>query len=100
MRKDYNPPLRVVRLIATRMSDEERGPVVWMRSDDAGHCLVVDGELVWVYGPRRHELAVVHLDDALPRGDVVVRDIAGVAPSEVVRVVKVDTDTPRRGMLA
>ena len=38
--------------------------------------------------------------DPRPRGDVVVRDIAGVAPSEVVRVVKVDTDTPRRGMLA
>lgn len=100
MTEDYNPPLRVVQLIATRMSDEERGPMVWMRGDDAARRLVVDGELVWVYGPRRHELATVRVDDALPRGDIVVRDIAGVAPSEIVRIVKIDTDTPRHGMLA
>lgn len=97
----HNPPLRVIRLIATRRGDPERGPKIWMRKDDADHRLVVDGELVWVYGPRRHELATVEIDDTLPRGDVVLRDIAGASPSEVVKVVKVDTDTPPgRGILA
>lgn len=96
----YNPPLRVVRLIATRIGDAERGPMIWMRSDDAAHRLLVDGELVWVYGPRRHELATLRVDDSLPRGDVVLRDIAGASPSEVVRVTKPDLDTQRRGTLA
>jgi hypothetical protein len=97
----HNPPLRVLDLIATRMGDPDRGPVIWMRTDDANLRLLVDGELVWVYGPRRHELATVHIDDSLPRGDVVLRDIAGASPSEIIKVVKVDTDTPpRRGALA
>lgn len=96
----YNPPLRVVRLIATRMTDTERGPMIWMRSDDAAHRMLVDGELVWVYGPRRHELATLRVDDSLPRGDVVLRDIAGASPSEEVRVIKPDLDTRRRGTLA
>jgi hypothetical protein len=55
---------------------------------------VDDGELVWVYGPRRHELAVTIYDETVPKGGVVVRDIAGVAVSEIVRLVKVDTDRP------
>ncbi len=96
----YNPPLRVIRLIATRAGDAERGSAIWMRGDDAAHRLLVDGELVWVYGPRRHELATLRVDDSLPRGDVVLRDIAGASPSEVVRVVKPDLDTRRRGTLA
>ncbi len=96
----YNPPLRVVRLIATRSGDAERGPMIWMRGDDAAHRMLVDGELVWVYGPRRHELATLRVDDSLPRGDVVLRDIAGASPSEVVRVIKPDLDTRRRGTLA
>lgn len=96
----YNPPLRVVRLIATRMTDAERGPMIWMREDDAARRMLVDGELVWVYGPRRHELATLCIDNSLPRGDVVLRDIAGSSPSEIVRVIKPDTDTSRRGMLA
>ena len=33
--------------------------------------LLSDGELVWVHGPRRQELATVRIDDTLPRGDVV-----------------------------
>ena len=46
----------------------------------------------------RHACAI---DDSLPRGDVVLRDVAGASPSEIVTVVKVDTDSPpRRGMLA
>ena len=34
----------------------------------------------------------MRLDDTLVRGDVSLRDIAGVAPSELVRVVKPDLD--------
>lgn len=94
----HNPPLEVIRLIATRSGDVERGPMVWLRSDDAALRLVMDGELVWVYGPRRHELATVAIDDSLPRGCVVLRDVAGASPSEIVKLVKVDTDAPpRRG---
>ena len=62
---------------------------------DAADRLLNEGELAWVYGPRRHELAEVQLDDSLKRGDVVLRDIAGVAPSEIIRVIKPDMD--RRG---
>ncbi len=48
-----------------------------LNADEARFRLLVDGELVWIYGPRRHELAPVLIDDAVPRGGVVVRDIAG-----------------------
>lgn len=101
MSTPYNPPLRVVRLIATREGDPERGPMIWMSAEDATARLLVDGELVWVYGPRRHELATMHIDDSLPRGDVVLRDVVGASPSETVTVMKIDTDTPpSRGVLA
>ena len=100
MNELYNPPLRVARLIATLPRDPERGPRVWMRKDEADRRLLVDGELVWVYGPRRHELATLAIDDTLPRGDVVLRDVVGASPSESVRIQKVDTDTPRRRDLA
>lgn len=92
----YNPPLRVLRLIATRAGDAVRGPLVRIRADDAWLRMVQDGELVWVYGPRRHELATVEVDDSLPRGEVVLRDLVGASPSEVVRLVKPDLDTPPR----
>lgn len=92
----YNPPLRVARLVATRTDDAERGPLVRIRTDDAWLRMVQDGELVWVYGPRRHELATVVLDDSLPRGEVVLRDIVGASPSEVIQLVKPDLDTPQR----
>lgn len=96
-----NAPLRVIRLIATRSGDADRGSAIWMHPDDARRRLMLDGELVWVHGPRRHELATLNYDDEMPRGDVVLRDIAGASPSEIVTVVKVDTDSPpRRGMLA
>ncbi len=101
MSTPYNPPLRVVRLIATREGDPERGPMIWMSAEDSTARLLVDGELVWVYGPRRHELATMHIDDSLPRGDVVLRDVVGASPSETVTVMKIDTDTPpSRGVLA
>jgi len=58
--------------------------------------MLQDGELVRIEGPRRQETAVLRVDDATPRGSVVVRDVAGVAPSEIVRVRKIETDLPRR----
>jgi anaerobic selenocysteine-containing dehydrogenase len=92
----YSPPLQVVQFIGTRRGDPERGPLVRMRAEEAARRLLVDGELVWVYGPRRQELATLVVDDTVPRGSVVVRDIAGVAPAEVVRVVKPDLDAGLR----
>lgn len=85
--------LRVVRYEATRRGDPERGPKIWMRGSDALRRLVEDGELVWVFGPRRHELAELQIDDSIPEGDVVVRDVAGLSISEYVRVSKPDLDT-------
>src|ERR1041384_4229358 len=90
-----NRPLRVGSFIATKKSDPERGPMVTMHPDDARDRLLNEGELAWVYGPRRHELAEVRLDESLPKGDVVLRDVAGSSPSEIVRVIKPDLD--RRG---
>ena len=96
MNDQYNPPLRVIQLIATRPGDPERGPVVRMRKEEADYRLLTDGELVWVYGPRRHELATLEIDDSVPRGEVVLRDVVGASPSEVVRIVKPSTDAPPR----
>ena len=95
-----NRELRVWRLIATRSGDAERGPAVFLHTDDARNRLLNDGELAWVYGPRRHELATVHIDDQVPRGDVVLRDILGASPSEIVRVIKPDLDTRGRSVFA
>jgi anaerobic selenocysteine-containing dehydrogenase len=81
--------------IATRSGDPDRGPLVRLNSTDARKRLLVDGELVWVYGPRRQELAVLEIDDAIPLGNVVARDILGVSPTEKVRVVKPNLDAPR-----
>ena len=68
---------------------------------DAQARLLVDGELAWVYGPRRQELATVVVDESVKRGDVVLRDILGASPSELVRVVKPDLDShTRRGHFA
>ena len=93
-RPQSSRPLSVVGFIATRLSDPERGPQVRMRSDDAQARLLVEGELVWVEGPRRQQLAQLAIDDSLPRGSVVLRDVAGVAPSEIVHVIKPDLDAP------
>jgi len=90
----YNPPLQVVGFIATRSADTERGPLIRIRSDEARLRGVTNQELVWVYGPRRHDLAPIEIDDSIPRGGVVVRDLAGLAPTEIVRLVKVNTDRP------
>ncbi len=92
----FSPPLRVVAFIATRRGDPERGPAVRMRSADAAFRLVQDGELVRVETPRRQEIATLHTDDSLPPGDVVLRDVAGASPSDIVRVRKIDLATPQR----
>jgi len=97
----YNPPLQVVGFIATRAGDEDRGPQVRLNADEARFRLILDGELVWIYGPRRHDLAPAVIDDSVPRGGVVVRDIAGVTVSEIVRLVKPNLDArPDRGAYA
>ena len=93
--------LRVASFVGTRLSDADRGPQVRLHPDDARVRLLVDGELAWVYGPRRQELATVVEDEAVRRGDVGLRDVAGVSVSEVVRVVKPDLDShTRRGLFA
>jgi anaerobic selenocysteine-containing dehydrogenase len=85
-------PLQVVAFIATRRGDPERGPLVRISSEEARKRLIDDGELVWVYGPRRHELAPVVYDETMPKGGIAVRDLAGVAITEIVRLVKMDVD--------
>jgi hypothetical protein len=94
MATGYNPPLRVLELVATKRGDPERGPEVRVQGNEAAFRLMQDGELVWVIGPRRQEIATLRVDDSLPRGEVVLRDIVGAAPSEIIRLRKVDTDTP------
>lgn len=101
MSQVYNPPLQVVGYIATRSGDEDRGPQIRLNAEEARFRLILDGELVWIYGPRRHELAPVMIDDEVPRGGVVVRDIAGVTVTEIVRLVKPNLDArPDRGAYA
>ena len=90
-----NKPLRVTELIATRKGEAERGPAVFMHVNDARNRLLNEGELAWVYGPRRHELATVIIDERIKEGDVVLRDTIAGSPSEIVRVIKPDLD--RRG---
>ena len=70
--------------------------MVTMNPGDARSRLLTDGELAWVYGPRRPELATVRYDDAVRLGDVVLRDVLGASPSEIVRVVKPDLDNRGR----
>jgi len=95
-RVGFTPPLQVMGFLATRRGDPDRGPEVRMNAQEAAIRMLIDGELVYVYGPRRHELALIRVDDDVPRGGVVVRDVAGVAPSEIVRVRKVEDDRPPR----
>ena len=88
----YNPPLQVVGFIGTRRGDEERGPAISLNREEASLRLLVDGELVFIHGPRRKELAPVIVDDDVPRGGVIVRDIAGVMVCDVIKLVKPDMD--------
>lgn len=96
MSRLYNPPLQVVGFMGTRRGDPERGPQIRLSGTEAALRMLQDGEMAWVEGPRRQELATVVIDDAVPRGGVVVRDIAGLVVSEVVTLRKPDLDTPPR----
>ncbi|HEX2600810.1 MAG TPA: molybdopterin dinucleotide binding domain-containing protein [Gemmatimonadaceae bacterium] len=95
MMEGFQPWLLVTDYISTRSGDTDRGPLVKLHPTEARKRLLEDGELVWVYGPRRHELAVLVVDDTVSPGNVVARDILGVAPAEIVRVVKHDFDAGR-----
>jgi anaerobic selenocysteine-containing dehydrogenase len=95
MIEQFRPWLLVTQYIATKFGDSERGPMISMHPTEARKRLLEDGELVWVYGPRRHELAVLIVDDAISPGNAIARDILGVAPAERVRVVKHDFDARR-----
>jgi anaerobic selenocysteine-containing dehydrogenase len=96
-----NKVLRVSSFVGTRASDPDRGPQVRLNPEDARVRLLADGELAWVYGPRRQELATVVVDDSVHRGDVGLRDVAGCSVSELVHVVKPDLDShTRRGLFA
>jgi hypothetical protein len=88
----YNPPLQVVGFVGTRRGDEARGPAIALNSHEAMLRMLTDGELVFIQGPRRKELAPVTLDDTVPHGGVVVRDIAGVMVSDVIKLIKPDLD--------
>ena len=96
MSRLYNPPLQVVGFLGTRRGDPERGPQVRIRGEEAALRLLQDGEMAWVQGPRRQELAQIIIDDAVPKGGVVLRDVPGLAVSEIVRLQKPDMDTPPR----
>lgn len=95
MMEGFQPWLLVTDYVSTRSGDAERGPAVRLHPTEARKRLLEDGELVWVYGPRRHELAVLVVDDTVSPGNVVARDILGIAPAEIVRVVKHDFDAGR-----
>jgi hypothetical protein len=84
----YNPPLQVVKFIGSKAGDAERGPEVRINSYEAHVRALNDNEYVWVYGPRRHDLCVLRIDDSLPRGGLTARDIAGVMLTDVVTLVR------------
>ena len=90
----FQPQLKVVEYISTQKGDAARGPMVRITSAEARIRLLQDGELVWVAGPRRSELAVLEIDDSVGAGHAVLRDVAGVTVSESITVTKPDTDTP------
>ena len=78
---------------ATKKGDAVRGPMIRLSPADARIRLLVAGELAWVQGPRRNELAVVEIDEKIPDGSLVARDIAGITVSERVVVTKPDLDS-------
>lgn len=96
----YNPPLQVMRFMGSRKGDPERGPQVQVNSAEAMLRMVQSGELVWVQGPRRNEVAELVVNDEVPRGGIFARDIVGLSVTDVVRLAKVDMDRPRRTDLA
>lgn len=93
----FDPELRVVRYVATRKGDAERGPAIWMCSADARVRLMLDGELIWIHAPHGgQQLATLGIDDTVEPHTCVLRDIPGVVLSEAIRVSKPDLDSPSR----
>jgi hypothetical protein len=92
MSRHYNPPLQVIAFLGTRKGDPDRGPQVRINAEEAALRLLSDGELAWIQGPKRQELATVVIDNSVPRGGAVVRDVAGIVVSDVIRLVKPDFD--------
>jgi hypothetical protein len=88
----YNPPLQVIGFIATRRGDDDRGPAIRLNRAEATLRMLTDGELVFIMGPTRKELAPVIIDDELPNGGVVVRDVLGLLVTDVIKLVKPDMD--------
>lgn len=69
--------------------------MIRLRAEEARLRLLEDGELAWVHGPRRNELAVVVIDESVPEGGVIARDIAGITVIDSVRITKPDLDARR-----
>jgi hypothetical protein len=91
----FAKPLQVTGYIATRKGDAVRGPMVRLRPEDALVRLLMPGELVRVISERRSELAELEVDESVPKGGAILRDVAGAAVSEIIRVVRLDTDPSR-----
>lgn len=85
-------PLQVVRFVGTRTGDPDRGPLVRINANEATQRLLLDGELVYVEGPRRRELATLVIDDTIRRGEAHVRDIAGIVLTDIIRVRRPEFD--------
>lgn len=91
----FAKPLQVTGYIATRKGDAVRGPMVRLRPEDALVRLLMPGELVRVVSDRRSELAELEVDESVPKGGAVLRDVAGAAVSEIIRVVRIETEGSR-----
>ena len=91
----FAKPLQVVGYIGTKKGDAVRGPMVRLRPEDALIRLLMPGELVRVISERRSELAELQVDESVPRGGAILRDVAGAAVTEIIRVVRLDLEGPR-----
>jgi anaerobic selenocysteine-containing dehydrogenase len=92
----FEPELRVVEYVATKKGDPERGPQIHLHPADAKLRLLVDGEVVWIHGPRGAQVAPLVIDANVAEHTCALRDIAGMDLSEAVRVSKPDLDNPGR----
>ena len=95
MSGELNRPLQVAQLIATRAGDDDRGPLIFMNEEEATRRMLIDGELVRITGPRRIEFATLVVDGRVKRGEAVLRDLIGAAPSELIKVHKPEWDAER-----
>lgn len=91
----FAKPLQVIGYIGTKKGDAVRGPMVRLRPEDALIRLLMPGELVRVISERRSELAELQVDESVPRGGAILRDVAGAGVTEIIRVVRLDLEGPR-----